>query len=84
MTDVRWLYPTSTAKKAHAFLGSRPVSDPTLGDDVEQGKQSLCRNYGRFLGDMGWQTQDGSPPADACAQCKKRAEERTPDRTKES
>lgn len=73
---IRWLYPTSTARKAHAFLGAHPVRDSSIGDDVEQGIQSLCRKYGRFASDHGWQTADGSAPKDACADCARRAASR--------
>lgn len=76
MNDIYWLYPTSTARKAHAFLGAREVRDPSLGDDVEQGRQSLCRSYGRFMSGMGWQQPDGSAPKDACASCARKAAQR--------
>lgn len=72
MHEIRWLYPTATARKAHAFIGGRPVRDHSLGDDVEQGFQSLCRKYGRYVGDHGWQQPDGSAPKDACAECLRR------------
>lgn len=73
---IHWLYPTSTARKAHAFLGPEVVDDASLGDDVEQGKQSLCRQYGRWKGDHGWVQPDGGAPRDACAQCARRAAKR--------
>lgn len=73
MLDIYWLYPTTTARKAHAFIGAREVRDPSLGDDVQQGRQSLCRKYGRYLSDVGWRMADGSAPGDACVACVRKA-----------
>lgn len=70
--DIRWLYPTAEARKAHAFVGPRD-SDHTLPDrEVGSGMRSLCRKYGRWSGDYGWREPDGKGPKDACAACLKK------------
>jgi hypothetical protein len=73
--EIRWLYPTSTVRKSHAFM---PFAQDGK-DDVELGIQSLCRHYGRGRSDQGWTTPGGDFPGDACNTCADRAWNRISD-----
>lgn len=78
--EIRWLYPSMTVRKSHAFM---PFAQEGR-DDVERGIQSLCRNYGRGLSDPGWTTPGGGFPGDACHRCSDRAWDRISKARRES